>query len=157
MAAQQAAPLTEKTLYILPTTSIPEGISAMLAYDPEQSAEANNSAMNTAFQNTHTAMLTYAARDSVLDGREIREGDYLILLDGKLIGTASGESDALQALSRAVAKIPDLSYISVFYGAGIDETAANAAAAVLSEVCPDAEISVMDGGQPIYYYIISLE
>ncbi|MEA4824493.1 MAG: DAK2 domain-containing protein [Clostridiaceae bacterium] len=157
MAAQQAAPLTQKTLYVLPTVSVPQGISAMLAYETDRSPEENREAMEAAFSHTHTALLTYAARDSVLDDRRIREGDYLSLMDGRLVDTNRRERDAVARLSKEIAKLSSLSYITVFYGKGVDGTAADAVRAQLARDCPDAEVSVVYGGQPIYYYIISAE
>ena len=157
MAAQQAAPLTEKTLFVLPTVSVPQGITAMLAYDAELSPEENRDAMEQAFANTHTASLTYAARDSVLDDRTIRQGDYLALLDGKLMNAVRSERDAVLLLSREISRLPEVTYITVFYGAGVDETAAEAVRAQLAKDCPAAEVSAVYGGQPIYYYIISAE
>ena len=129
----------------------------MLAYDPELSPEENRSVMEDAFAFTHTASLTYAARDSVLDDRTIREGDYLALLDGKLLDALRSTRDAIFLLSREIARLPGISYITVFYGAGVDETAAEAVRAQLAKDCPAAEVSAVYGGQPIYYYIISAE
>ena len=113
--------------------------------------------MEQAFANTHTASLTYAARDSVLDDRTIRQGDYLALLDGKLMNAVRSERDAVLLLSREISRLPEVTYITVFYGAGVDETAAEAVRAQLAKDCPAAEVSAVYGGQPIYYYIISAE
>ena len=157
MAAQQAAPLTQKTLYVLPTVSIPQGISAMLAYEADRTPEENRDAMEAAFAGTHTALVTYAARDSVLDDRKIREGDYLSLMDGRLVDTNRREHDAVSVLSKEIAKLSGLSYITVFYGQGVEETSADVVRAQIARDCPDAEVSVIYGGQPVYYYIISAE
>ncbi len=157
MAAQQAAPLTKKTLFVLPTVSVPQGITAMLAYDESASAEENRDAMEASFANTHTASLTYAARDSVLDDRQIRAGDYLALMDGKLVDALKTERDAVAKLARDIARLPDIAYVTVFYGSDVDETAAQAVREAIERECPGAEVSAVYGGQPIYYYIISAE
>jgi len=157
MAAQQAIPLTEKTLYVLPTVSIPQGITAMLTYDPELLPEENRAAMEAAFATTHTAQLTYAARDSNFDGQIIREGDYLSLLDGKMVDVSHTEERAVERLVGSVGNLPELAYITIFYGEGVTEERADAVRASLARVCPNAELTVLYGGQPIYYYIISAE
>ena len=103
-----------------------------------------------------TAQITYAARNSDFDGFAISEGDYLALLGGKLFGTDKEISVLLEKLAQE-AKDRSAEFITLFYGENVTEEEAEAAAARFSELCPDAELSVLPGGQPVYYYIISIE
>ena len=157
MAAQQCAGLTEKKVVVIPTASVPQGISAMMAVDPDaESAEVIEQAMTDAAQRVSTAQITYAARNSDFDGFDIHEGDYLALLDGKLLGTDRDVSALLENLSDVAAE-RDAEFITVFYGEDVSEEDAQKASAVFTRRCPDAEISLIRGGQPVYYYIISIE
>ena len=157
MAAQQCAALTEKKVIVIPTASVPQGISAMMAVDPDaESAEVIEKAMTDAAQCVATAQITYAARNSDFDGFDIHEGDYLALLDGKLLGTDRDVSALLENLSDVAAE-RDAEFITVFYGEDVSEEDAQKASAVFTRRCPDAEISLIRGGQPVYYYIISIE
>ena len=157
MAAQQCATLTEKKVVVIPTASVPQGISAMMAVDPDaESAEVIEKAMTDAAQCVATAQITYAARNSDFDGFDIHEGDYLALLDGKLLGTDRDVSALLENLSDVAAE-RDAEFITVFYGEDVSEEDAQKASAVFTRRCPDAEISLIRGGQPVYYYIISIE
>ena len=157
MAAQQCAALTEKKVVVIPTASVPQGISAMMAVDPDaESAEVIEKAMTDAAQCVATAQITYAARNSDFDGFDIHEGDYLALLDGKLLGTDRDVSALLENLSDVAAE-RDAEFITVFYGEDVSEEDAQKASAVFTRRCPDAEISLIRGGQPVYYYIISIE
>ena len=157
MAAQQCATLTEKKVIVIPTASVPQGISAMMAVDPDaESAEVIEKAMTDAAQCVATAQITYAARNSDFDGFDIHEGDYLALLDGKLLGTDRDVSALLENLSDVAAE-RDAEFITVFYGEDVSEEDAQKASAVFTRRCPDAEISLIRGGQPVYYYIISIE
>ena len=110
--------------------------------------------MTEAFQKVRTSEITYAARDSDFDGFEIHQGDYLALKEGKLFGTDT-QLDAL--LEKLAEEGKDSSFISLYYGEDVTEDAAQAAGARFQAACPDAEISVLSGGQPVYYYIISFE
>ncbi|MBE7003402.1 MAG: DAK2 domain-containing protein [Ruminococcaceae bacterium] len=156
MAAQQCVGLTDRKIVVIPTSTVPQGIAAMMAVDPESDAESIEQAMLDAAKNVTTAQITYAARDSDFDGNEIHEGDFLALLDGKLFGVNKSISDLLSQLADAAAA-QGAEFISVFYGEDVDEAEANCDAACFSEKLPDAEISVLSGGQPVYYYIISFE
>ena len=157
MAAQQCATLTEKKVVVIPTASVPQGISAMMAVDPDaESAEVIEKAMTDAAQCVATAQITYAARNSDFDGFDIHEGDYLALLDGKLLGTDRDVSALLENLSDVAAE-RGAEFITVFYGEDVSEEDAQKASAVFTRRCPDAEISLIRGGQPVYYYIISIE
>ena len=157
MAAQQCAGLTEKRVIVIPTASIPQGVSAMMAVDPDaDSAEAIEQAMTGAAQCVSTAQITYAARNSDFDGFDIHEGDYLALLDGKLLGTDRDVSALLDALSDEAAS-REAEFVTVFYGEDVSEEDARKASEIFTRKCPDAEVNLICGGQPVYYYIISIE
>ena len=157
MAAQQCAGLTEKKVIVIPTASIPQGVSAMMAVDPDMSdADAIAKAMTDAAQCVSTAQITYAARNSDFDGFDIHEGDYLALLDGKLLGTDRDVSALLDALSDEAAS-REAEFVTVFYGEDVSEEDARKASEIFTRKCPDAEVTLICGGQPVYYYIISIE
>lgn len=157
MAAQQCIGLTEKTVVVIPTASIPQGVSAMMAVDPDMSdADAIAKAMTDAAQCVSTAQITYAARNSDFDGFDIHEGDYLALLDGKLLGTDRDVSTLLDGLSDEAAS-REAEFITVFYGEDVNEEDARKACDAFTRKCPDAEVNLICGGQPVYYYIISIE
>ncbi len=157
MAAQQCAHLTEKTVIVIPTKTVPQGITAMMNVDFDAAEAADiEAAMTESLATVTTAQITYAARNSDFDGFDIKEGDYLALEEGKLFGTDSSletllEKLAADALERAS------SFISLYYGEDVTEAQANEAARFFQNTCPDAEIAVLSGGQPVYYYIISME
>ena len=157
MAAQQCIGLTEKTVVVIPTASIPQGVSAMMAVDPDMSdADAIAKAMTDAAQCVSTAQITYAARNSDFDGFDIHDGDYLALLDGKLLGTDRDVSALLDGLSDEAAS-REAEFITVFYGEDVNEEDARKACDAFTRKCPDAEVNLICGGQPVYYYIISIE
>ena len=157
MAAQQCIGLTEKTVVVIPTASIPQGVSAMMAVDPDMSdADAIAKAMTDAAQCVSTAQITYAARNSDFDGFDIHEGDYLALLDGKLLGTDRDVSALLDGLSDEAAS-REAEFITVFYGEDVNEEDAHKACDAFTRKCQDAEVNLICGGQPVYYYIISIE
>jgi Predicted kinase related to dihydroxyacetone kinase len=156
MAAEQCIPLTEKNVVVMPTKTVPQGITALLNFDPDSSEGDNISQMNEAVSNVHTAMITYAARDSDFDGHSIHSGEYLALLDGSLVGNYS----TLQILERELIwslNDYDPEYITLYYGSDVDENSAEEFAGTMRDGFPDAEIKVISGGQPVYYYMISVE
>ena len=157
MAAQQCIGLTEKNVIVIPTASIPQGVSAMMAVDPDaDDANSIAQAMTEAAKNVATAQITYAARNSDFDGFDIHEGDYLALLDGKLLGTDRDVACLLEDLSDEAAS-RGAEFVTLFYGEDVSEEDAQKASEVFALKCPDAEISLIRGGQPVYYYIISIE
>ena len=156
MAAEQCVRLSDKKVIIIPTRTVPQGISAMLNFNPEETEENLIAAMNEAAGNVHTAMVTYAARDSDFDGHEIHAGEYLALLDGALLGSYSSEKTLFKELSWAFDELSP-EFITVYYGSDVDEDKANEAAETIIGCFPDAEVSVVNGGQPVYYYMISVE
>ena len=157
MAAQQCVGLTEKQVIVVPTHSIPQGISAMMSVDTaEEDPQAILAAMTEAAAAVTTAQITYAARNSDFDGFAINEGDYLALLDGKLFGT---ERDITSLLTRlaALAAEREAAFVTLFYGEGVSQEEAEAAQALFTEACPETEVSLLSGGQPVYSYTISIE
>ena len=157
MAAQQCVGLTEKEVIVVPTATVPQGISAMMCVDPEE-PDAQNilQAMTDAAANVTTAQITYAARNSDFDGFAINEGDYLALCDGKLLGTDRSLDVLLERLAR-LASDKSAEFITVYAGEGVSDEDAARAAALFETVCPDAEVSALPGGQPVYYYIVAIE
>ena len=157
MAAQQCVGLSEKEVIVVPTATVPQGISAMMSVDPEE-PDAQNvlRAMTDAASNVTTAQITYAARNSDFDGFAINEGDYLALCDGKLLGTDRSLDVLLERLARLAAD-KSAEFITVYAGEGVSDEDAARAAALFEAVCPDAEVSALSGGQPVYYYIVAIE
>ena len=157
MAAQQCAGLTEKQVIVVPTATVPQGITAMMNADLEQEdPQALADAMAEAASAVTTAQVTYAARNSEFDGFAISEGDYLALENGKLFGTDRSIDPLLSKLAED-AKARGAEFVTIFYGEDVTEEDARKAEAVFTAACPDAEISVLSGGQPVYYYVISIE
>ena len=157
MAAQQCDALTEKNVVVIPTKTVPQGITAMMNVDFEApSPEAITKALTDCLSSVVTAQITYAARNSDFDGFDIKEGDYLALEEGKLFGTDQSLEVLLHRLAEdAVAR--GSSFLSLYYGEDVSEEEAQAAAELFEQACPDAEIALLPGGQPVYYYIISME
>ncbi len=157
MAAQQCVGLTEKEVIVVPTATVPQGISAMMCVDTEEPDPQNIlQAMTDAAANVTTAQITYAARNSDFDGFAINEGDYLALCDGKLLGTDCSLDVLLERLAQlAVEKSAE--FITVYAGEGVSDEDADRAAQLFQTACPDAEVSALPGGQPVYYYIVAIE
>ena len=157
MAAEQCVGLLEgKEIVVVPTRTVPQGIAAMLVMDPEGETVANIAAMDEARQNVRTSEITYAARDSDFDGFEIHEGEYMALADGQLFGTDQAISALLERLAQADSQ-QQAEFISIFYGEDVTEEQAQEALDIFQKQCPDAEITLLAGGQPVYYYMISAE
>ena len=157
MAAQQCDALTEKNVIVIPTKTVPQGITAMMNVDFEAAeAEDISNAMIESISTVTTAQITYAARNSDFDGFDIKEGDYLALEEGKLFGTDTALNVLLEKLAQD-AQEREASFISLYFGEDVTEEQAQQAAEVFQTVCPDAEVVVLSGGQPVYYYIISME
>jgi DAK2 domain fusion protein YloV len=156
MAAQQCAPLTDKQVVVIPTATVPQGVTAMLNLDPSAEVEENVENMTASIQGVTTMQLTYAARNSDFDGYAINAGDYLALCGGALFGTDQDIHTLLRSLAEK-AKELDSEFITIFYGEDITEEAAQEAEKIFTEVCPNAEVTLLSGGQPVYYYLISAE
>ena len=157
MAAQQCAALTEKQVVVIPTKTVPQGITAMMNVDFDApDAQTLTDAMTGSLSSVTTAQITYAARDSDFDGFAIKEGDYLALEEGKLFDTDGSLDTLLHKLAEDAAG-REASFISLYFGEDVQEADAQKAGALFEEVCPGAEVAVLSGGQPVYYYIISME
>ena len=156
MAAEQCRRFTDKDVVVVPTKTVPQGISAMLCYEPENSKDDIINTMESTIENVHTAQITYAARDSEFDGHLIHSGEYLGLLDGALIGSFAELNKLLDVFYAAASKIaPEM--ITVYYGEDVSEDSAEKIGSQIEEHFPNTEVSVIYGGQPVYYYMISLE
>ena len=156
MAAQAAAELATRRVLVVPTKTVPQGISAMLSFDASMEPEENEAAMTDCLSGVMTMQITYAARDSDFDGFDIHAGDYLGLCDGALAGTTREITTLLASLADKAAEAGK-EFINIFYGADIQEPDAEAALELFRQHAPDAEVNLVSGGQPIYYYLISAE
>ena len=156
MAAEQAAPLSEKEVIVLPTKNIPQGMTAMLAFDGGAETEANRSAMVEAIGGVRAGQVTYAARNSEFDGKKIKEGEFLALCEGKLTANSKRQMDVVKKLAREMVK-PESAFATIIFGEGVSEEEAAKAEDIFRKENRDLEITVIDGGQPVYYYLISVE
>ena len=156
MAAEQVNALTPKNVVVIPSKTIPQGVTAMLSYNPEGTNEENVEAMTEALSTVDTMQITYAARNSDFDGYDIHEGDYLALYGSSLFGTSRDIKVLLKSLAEKV-RDEGKSYIIIYYGADVSEKHAQKAADLFAQICPDAEVNLLRGGQPVYYYLISAE
>jgi len=163
LAAEQAVPLADREVRVLPTRTIPQGISSMLVFDPEASVEDNLIAMRGAYEAVSSGSLTFAARDSDFEGHDIHEGDILAMDNGKLVFVDDSVAHAAVKLtknmltSRKLAG-KDTSFVTVIYGADVtEEDATQVSAAIQEKVGNKVEVTVIPGGQPVYYYFLSLE
>ena len=156
MAAQQAAELSEKQVLVVNSKTVPQGITALLNYDADVDAQENLSVMNDAAAHVSTLQITYAARSSDFDGFAIREGDYLGLIDGVLLGTTRSIQDMLIKMAVEIEE-NGKELVTVFYGCDITLEQAQSALDLFHQYAPSAEVSLVEGGQPIYYYLISAE
>jgi len=156
MAAEQCKSLTDKNVIVIPTKTVPQGISAMLCFEPENDETDIVNTMTEAIAKVHTAQITYAARDSEFDGHHIKAGEYLALLDGSLVGSFPGFQEVIDGFIPPVKELnPEL--ITLYYGEDVTEEEAEKTGEVITECFPEAEISVVYGGQPVYYYMVSIE
>ena len=156
MAAEQVDALTPKNVIVIPSKTVPQGITAMLSFNPDGSVEENTEALTEALATVDTMQITYAARNSDFDGYEIHEGDYLAIYGSALFGTSRDIKVLLRSLAEKV-RDEGKEYITIYYGEDIQEKHAQKAADLFSEICPDADVNLLRGGQPVYYYLISAE
>jgi dihydroxyacetone kinase-like predicted kinase len=157
MAAEQAEKLADRRVIVLPTRTIPMGITAMLNFDPTATAEANTIAMMQAANQVSTGLITYAARDSEFDGKRIRKGEIMALENGKIVATSNDLTKATYRLARSMCK-KDSSFITVISGCDVSDEDAEHTTEVIKNKCPGhVEVSHIRGGQPVYYYMISVE
>ena len=156
MAAQQVDALTEKNVIVIGSKTVPQGITAMLSFNPEGSIEENEEAMTEALATVDTMQITYAARNSDFDGFDIHEGDYMALYGSALFGTSKDIKVLLRSLAEKV-RDEGKEYVTIYYGADVKERHAQKAADIFADICPDADVNLIRGGQPVYYYMISAE
>jgi len=157
LAANQAKALTkDKDIIVIPTKTIPQGISAMINFIPEQSPEENRENMLEAIAAVKTGQVTYAVRDTVIDDKEIKEGDYMGIGDSSILSVGADREDVTKDM---VAQMIDeeSSFICIYYGEEVLPEAVNALQKYFEETYPECEVEVQFGGQPIYYYVISVE
>ena len=157
LAANQARDLTEdKKIIVIPTKTIPQGVTALISFVPEKTDEENTEEMTDAISRVHTGQITYAVRDTRIEDKEIHEGDIMGIGDKGILAVGSGKENVAVATVDAM-MTDDAEVISIYYGSDASEEKAEALAATLEEKYPDCEVEVNNGGQPIYYYIISVE
>ena len=157
MAAQQAAEIADRNVIVIPSRTVPQGISAMLAYDPDSDVESNTEAMNDALSSVATGQVTFAARDSDFDGHKIKEGELLAMKEGKMIYTGKDMDVICGRLAKALVT-KDTSMVTVYYGEDISEAQAEEIRKVIESKLPSTiEVATVYGGQPVYYFIISAE
>ncbi len=156
MAAEQCAPLTTKNVIVIPSKTIPQGISAMMRLNPDASPEALTEDFTEALGTVHTAQVTYAARDSDFDGHDIHAGEFLTLLDGALVGSFAAVEDMITALNEVIAPL-NPEFITIYSGQEVSNENAASFSEGIGAGLPDAEIALIPGGQPVYYYIIGIE
>ena len=156
MAAQQVDGLTPKNVVVIPSKTVPQGVTAMLNFDPEGTAEANTEAMTAALPTVETMQITYAARNSDFDGYDIHEGDYLAMVGSSLFGTSQDINVLLRSLAEKV-RDEGKEYVTIYYGCDTKEKYAQKTADLFADICPQAEVNLINGGQPVYYYLISAE
>ena len=156
MAAEQVDALTPKHVVVIPSKTVPQGVTAMLAFSPEGAVEENTDAMTQALGNVDTMQITYAARNSDFDGYDIHEGDYLALYGSQLFATSRDIKVLLKSLAEKV-RDDGKEYVTIYYGEDVKEKHAQKAADIFADICPDADVNLLSGGQPVYYYLISAE
>jgi len=156
MAAEQVDALTPKNVVVIPSKTVPQGVTAMLSFNPEGSIDENVEALTEALGTVDTMQITYAARNSDFDGYDIHEGDYLALYGSQLFGTSQDIKVLLKSLAEKV-RDDGKEYITIYYGADVKEKHAQKAADLFADICPNADVNLLNGGQPVYYYLISAE
>ena len=156
MAAQQVAGLTPKNVVVIESKTVPQGVTAMLNFNPEGSVEENTQAMTEVLDSVETMQITYAARNSDFDGYDIHEGDYLAMVGKSLFGTSKDITVLLKALAEK-ARDEGREFITIYYGEDTKERHAQKAADLFADICPAADVNLINGGQPVYYYMISAE
>lgn len=157
LAANQAASLMEeKNIFVIPTKTVPQGITALINFMPDKTAEENAQQMTEELSNVKTGQVTYAVRDTLIDDKEIKQGDYMGIGDSSILSVGQDMDMVIKDMVAQMVE-EDSSIISVYYGEEIEEEAAEALGSELEELYPDCEVEVHSGGQPIYYYIISVE
>ena len=157
MAAEQAKKLADRKVIVLPTRTVPMGITAMLNFDPSATPEENNINMMQAADKVSTGLITYAARDSEYDGKRIRKGEIMALENGKIVATSNDLTKATYRLARGMCK-KDSSFVTIISGCDVSDEEAERVTEIVKAKCSNhVEVSHIRGGQPVYYYMISVE
>ena len=157
MAAEQAEKLADRQVVVLPTRTVPMGITALLNFDPSANAETNTINMMAAADKVSTGLITYAARDSEFDGKRIRKGEIMALENGKIVATSTDLTKATYRLARSMCK-KDSSFVTIISGCDVSDEEAEKLTEIVKAKCPNhVEVSHIRGGQPVYYYMISVE
>ena len=157
MAAEQAQKLADRQVIVLPTRTVPMGITALLNFDPSANAETNTINMMAAADKVSTGLITYAARDSEFDGKRIRKGEIMALENGKIVATSTDLTKATYRLARSMCK-KDSSFVTIISGCDVSDEEAEKLTEIVKAKCPNhVEVSHIRGGQPVYYYMISVE
>ena len=157
MAAEQAQKLADRQVVVLPTRTVPMGITALLNFDPSATVEANTINMMSAADKVSTGLITYAARDSEYDGKRIRKGEIMALENGKIVSTSNDITKATYRLARGMCK-KDSSFVTIISGCDVSDEDAEKVTEIVKAKCPNhVEVSHIRGGQPVYYYMISVE
>ena len=157
MAAEQAIPLADRRVVVLPTRTIPQGLTAMLAFDPDSNIDENAVDMYKAAEKVGTGQVTYAARNSEFNDKKIKEGEMLGLINGKLTFTEKNRSKAIAKLAKQMVT-KDSSFITLIYGEGVtDDEAEETRKYIETKIAKNVEVTLVNGGQPVYYYILSVE
>ncbi len=156
MAAEQAVPLSDKQVIVLPTKNIPQGMTAMLAFDADAETTMNRDVMVEAIGGVRAGQVTYAARNSEFDGKKIKEGEFLALCEGRLTANSKRQSDVMKKLAREMVR-PESAFATIIFGEGVSESEAAKVEEIFRRENRDLEITVIDGGQPVYYYLVSVE
>ena len=157
LAANQAAELmTDKNLLVIPTKTIPQGITAVINYVPELSVEENEATMMEEIRNVKTGQVTYAVRDTMIDDKEIKQGDYMGIGDAGILSVGQDMKKVTEDMVASMVD-EDAELISIYYGSDVEEADAEQLSAEISEAYPDCDVELQFGGQPIYYYVISVE
>ena len=156
MAAEQVNALTPKNVIVIPSKTVPQGVTAMLSFNPDGTVEENTEAMTEVLGTVDTMQITYAARNSDFDGYDIHEGDYLAIYGSALFGTSRDIKVLLRALAEKV-RDEGKEFVTIYYGQDIQEKQARKAADLFAQICPDADVNLICGDQPVYYYLISAE
>jgi dihydroxyacetone kinase-like predicted kinase len=155
LVAEQVRRFVEdRNVFVIPTKSVPQGISALMQFDPDASAEDNRQTMLEAMKAVKTLDMTYAAHDSTVDGESVTCGQILGLVEHKVRYVADSQAECMEKM---LPELEGASYITVFYGSDVSEEEANETLAFLQSKAPDTEIALLSGGQPLYYYVISVE
>lgn len=157
LAANQAkAMVDDKNIYVIPTKTVPQGITAVINYVPDLSAEDNEQTMNGEIANVRTGQVTYAVRDTVIEDKEIKQGDYMGIGDNGILSVGADVADVTFEMIQNMMD-DSLELISIYYGSDVAETDAEELKNKVEETYPSCDVELQFGGQPIYYYIVSAE